>query len=222
MRSKLLLSTTLILCALLIVYAMQGRLSLYIHPRYVDFTATITVIGSFLLLVAWPGRSKATKLQWIIFIGVLLGALLPPRSLSQSIAANRSTTQYTDAGSSSITSFEAFSQDLSRFSLQDWQSYLATNPKPEQIAGIKATITGFLYTESSGQKFVARFRVTCCAVDATPLKVPLKDYEQLRSIAEGQWITASGIFVKATDQYPYQLEAATITPIDEPGNPYVF
>ncbi len=154
----------------------------------------------------------------------LLALLIPPKSLTHTIASTRSTTAQQNASSLAIKStIDNFSSDLTRFDIADWNNLLASSPIDAQIVDKKAKFQGFVYSDGSSQKFIARFKLTCCAVDATPLAVPVLKSDTLDSVELGQWVNVEGVFKKeGNPKYPYQLEVTSIDSIKEPDEPYVY
>jgi uncharacterized repeat protein (TIGR03943 family) len=231
MHYKTLQCLTITLAISLLYAALTSRLSLYIHPRYIIFSVTSVGTGLLLFsiaLIVQSSRNNPVHLDVIRSIPLYLLAgcalFLAPSALSQSLAVSRSSvSQQNNISETKHSTLDTFSSDLTRFSIADWNNLLASRPSNEQIAGKQAALEGFLYTDESGQLFVARFRLTCCAVDAMPLAVPLTASPELAKIESGDWVTITGVFNNSTDiLHPWQLAAETVIEIEEPDEPYIF
>jgi uncharacterized repeat protein (TIGR03943 family) len=73
--------------------------------------------------------------------------------------------------------------------------------------------------------YVARFIITCCAVDAQPVGVPvyLPDWQDQFTIDE--WVNVTGTFVSNPSTESRQaivLSPSTISLTDQPAQPYVY
>lgn len=80
-------------------------------------------------------------------------------------------------------------------------------------------------TGASDVFFAARFVVSCCAVDAQPLGVPVLSPGWQETHPEGAWVEVTGVFVAnpdVTSAHPVVLRPYEITAIDEPRDPYVY
>jgi putative membrane protein len=73
--------------------------------------------------------------------------------------------------------------------------------------------------------FVARLAVSCCAVDAQPIGVPVYRPGWRDEIEAGAWITIQGTFVKnpsPESKESVAIGVGSLAKIDEPDQPYVF
>jgi uncharacterized repeat protein (TIGR03943 family) len=66
------------------------------------------------------------------------------------------------------------------------------------------------------QFFLVRFRMTCCAADATPVAVPVR-WAGAASLKENDWVRVFG----QTDPQAKVLVAEEVEPTKEPKNPYL-
>lgn len=198
-----------------------NKLALYVHPRYITFTIILTLISVVILLAANP-TEKIILSRYSLFLCILVAAValaLPARSLSERTAQLRSQSIVAINSTRAISSYDHFSQDYSNFTLQDWASLLSKSPGNSQLTGKKATIEGFIY-ENDNVRYVARFRLSCCAVDATPISLPLKNTEQISQLSVGSWQHIEGVFVLENDKLV--IEPTEISEISEPEQPYVY
>lgn len=228
MRSKILhISTIAILIAILFA-ELNDKLIYYIHPRYVGFTVLLTFLGLILLvfdLLLNKKRRQSYRSAWLVFIVALLGIMLSPKTLTSSIATDRTgNSGYLGQLSQDVlpqTTYDSFSRDLTRFTILDWVNLIGSSTTDSQIINKQAEVEGFVLKKDD-QYFVARFKLTCCAVDATPLTIALaKTPEQ--ELRGGHWYRIEGDFIKTDSlNHPLQLQIKSYEEIAEPEDPYVY
>ncbi|MBF4573926.1 TIGR03943 family protein [Herbiconiux sp. VKM Ac-1786] len=178
-----------------------------------------------------PGRRR--DLVWAGLAGVVIlgtvGALLivPPSTLTTATVDQRdlnASAAVTDTGATETL----VGSDTSAFTIKDWASLLRQGAGEDYFAGKTATLTGFVTpdpTDPDDVFYVARFVVTCCAVDAQPVGVPVYLPGWQDSYAVDSWVEASGSFgtnPSTASSQPIVFEPADITPVDQPAEPYVY
>ena len=212
----------LILSALLLWLYIEQSITRYIHPRYVLFTVSMSLIALIVLLLTFKQASSANTNRRSLILFALIIALLPAFTLSERTASSRLQQNYTQIKSEQL-SFDAFSQDYSHFDIADWLSLLSSTSDVNDIVGKKANLQGFVFTDQSNQRYIARFKLSCCAVDATPLTIPLLNSETTSQLVDGAWYEVEGAFVETKDtSHTFQLDLTKSTQIEEPADPYVF
>lgn len=224
--------------------ALNNQLILYIHPRYIVFTvvmaaiALVLVIASFLLR---PGhnhdepqtRSQArlSTVASLLAVGVALAMIVvPPATLTSATVAQRDINSsgvgaevqsVDDASDSSDAVFAAFT-------VLDWASLLRQTSDTSFYASKPVDVTGFVTEDSSDPDnvfYVSRFVVTCCAVDAQPVGVPVYLPGWRDQHAVDDWVEVTGQFATNSSQSSTEqiaLMPETITPVGEPSEPYLF
>lgn len=226
-----------------------GRLELYIHPRYVVFTIVMAVIGGAASIAAFlvvPGARDADAhdhdhepappvSRWraagslagsaVIVVGALVALLvLPPAALTSATADNRDIAGSTALSDADTT--ELVGGDSTTFTVKDWATLLHQGLGDDFFTGKPAAFSGFLVaTDDPDVVYVARFLVTCCAVDAQPLGVPVLLPGWQDDLAADDWVEVTGSFTPnpdASGSEPIVLEPAEVTPIDQPAQPYVY
>jgi putative membrane protein len=73
--------------------------------------------------------------------------------------------------------------------------------------------------------FIARLAVSCCAVDAQPIGVPVYRPGWRDEIEPGAWIRIEGAFVKnpsRDSQEGVAIGVGSLANIEKPDQPYVF
>jgi len=233
---------------------VTGQLGLYINPRYYVFTLIMAVIAfvlaiGALLFIPGPieddehehdhehvgaGRGRPLlafggSLAALVIVAAATVALLvvPPSTLTSAAVEQRS------LNSSSNTLAKAgpppsSTDDTSTYSVKDWAALIRQGASTDELNGRTATLTGFVTPDADDPDnvfYVARFVVTCCAVDAQPVGVPVYSPGWSSSHAVDSWVTVTGEF----EQNPSVLSAATtvvrpdsLTAVDQPAEPYVY
>jgi putative membrane protein len=231
----------------LILYFNQ-QLTLYIHPRYILFTAAFNVLSLVacsvgFILTAWRMGSNSTtsavanRLSWRPSITVLVAGLvlvaaysLPARTLTSGTADQRSDnfnndTQAQPSGTANTT-LALFEVDTSQLSIADWVSAFNMKTSASFYEGKKVDVVGFVFHPKGTPQdvfYVSRFRITCCSVDAQPLGVPVYSPGWQEEFEEDSWVHVTGSFTE-TDQdiaEPAIIEPQSIEPTDQPANPYI-
>ena len=226
----------------LVLYFNQ-QLALYTNPRYVLFTAIFNAISAVacavgFILTAWrmgKGTIGGLVVPWRPSFTLLVAALvlvaayaLPARTLSSGIASQRSSnfnntpTQTSGSGNT----LALFGTDTTRLTIADWASAFNLKTNANFYAGKKVDLVGFVFHPKgtpSDVFYISRFRMTCCAVDAQPIGVPVYSPGWREKFEEDSWVRVTGSFTE-TDQDI--AEPAIVTPqsierTDQPANPYV-
>ncbi len=174
------------------------------------------------------GDTVRALLAGTIIAGATIALLvLPPSTLTSATATQRSI----NSGGSTLEGAEAPSLvggDTSQFSVKDWALLVRQNPDPEYLAGKTVDVTGFVTPSPDDPEnvfYVSRFVVTCCAVDAQPVGVPVHLPGWDDSLDADEWVTVSGEFEPNADSSSAEavlLEPADVTPTEQPAQPYVF
>ncbi len=232
-----------------------GRLELYIHPRYVVFTIVMAVIGGAASIAAFlvvPGtadhddehdhghghgldRAVRPASRWrtagsiagsaVLVVGAVVALLvLPPAALTSATADNRDIAGSTAL--SDVDTTELVGGDSTTFTVKDWATLLHQGLGDDFFTGKPAAFSGFLVpTDDPDIVYVARFLVTCCAVDAQPLAVPMLLPGWQDEFSTDDWVEVAGAFSpnpEAGAGEPIVLVPAEVTPIDQPAQPYVY
>ena len=221
------------------------QLTLYIHPRYILFTAAFNAIsliacGVGFVLTAWQMWSStiAGRVRWrpsftLVVAGLVVVAAyaLPARTLSSQTANQRSdnfnSTQLQPSSSSGAgNTLALFGADTSRLGLADWVSAFNLKANASFYVGKKVDLVGFVFHPNGTPKdvfYVSRFRVTCCAVDAKPMGVPVYQPGWQEKFDEDFWVHVIGSFSETEEDIsePAIVTPQSIDPTDRPANPYV-
>lgn len=234
---------TLVAVVATIWLGLTGQLGLYIHPRYFVFTLVMAAIGLVFVVAGFglrerfevPRTSRARTALSLVGVTLLMLAglaavVVPPRTLTAATASQR---EVNSGGLASETETQKASVligtgEFERLTVKEWVSLLAQSKDPDFYADKNARVVGFVTPDRKDPKnvfYVARFVVTCCAVDAQPIGVPVYQPGWQKSYDTDEWVEVTGVFevnpsARATD--PLAIRPAEVKPVDEPGDPYVY
>ena len=234
--------------------AATDRLGLYIHPRYFWFTVIMAAIGAVLVVAAFavaplpepreeehehdehvhaeePSSTRAGAIGAALAATIIVGAafallVLPPATLTSATAAQRS---INSSGATLDQDAPALvGGDTSQFTVKDWALLLRQSPDASAFADKTVDVTGFVTASPDDPDnvfYVARFVVTCCAVDAQPVGVPVYLPGWAERFSPDQWVTASGPIVPnpgSPSTEALLLAPDEISVTDQPDQPYVY
>lgn len=219
--------------------AFEGKLGFYIHPRYNIFTIVMAVLGMVLVVVAlWdrgtehhhhrqraPRGVSAEHLSFA-FVAVVLGAalVLPPATLSSATADNRSSS--TRASEAVAVDSSQITVGFETLTVRDWASIVVQTDDPAFYRGKTVSAIGMVRAGGSPDVFLlTRFVVTCCAVDAQPVSIPVYWEDWERTIAIDDWIALEGGFVPFDASVVaggLAVVPTAINPEEVPSEPYLF
>jgi len=218
--------------------SFEEKLKWYIHPRYELFSLALATTGVLLALatiITLPKhnhktshkryRPYATMVMVIISIVILLviqPAALTSLTVSQRVM-NSGANATSDARESAILKERG---SYTNFTIKDWSLLLSQSSDPKHYQNKPAKVSGFI-TASNDENvfFVSRFVVTCCALDARPIGVPVYSPGWRKIFAPDQWVETSGVFIanpntNTTDRTV--LSPDYVRPIDKEKNQYVY
>ena len=220
--------------------AVTGQLGLYIHPRYFGFTIAVVGFALVATIAAYaalprpdhhgdhdhdhgadsPARRRLRVAgQAVAGVGLAVALLvLPPAALTSSTVKQRDLNASVETDTITLVG-----ADPSGFALRDWAALLADPATALTYAGRQATLSGFVTAAPGGDPdvlYLARFVVTCCTVDAQPVGVPVAVQGWADQYPVDGWLEVTGTFVTSGDAGRVVLKPSTITPIDQPAQPY--
>lgn len=223
---------------------VTGQLGLYIHPRYFGFTLVMAVLGlvfvvaSFVMPAAADGEPRSprrtgltlTGSAVLLLVAVLTVLAVPPATLTSATATQR------EINSGGLDTTAAADQaatlvgtgDYERLSIKEWVSLLAQSDDPALYTAKTAKVTGFVLPDADDPDnvfYVARFVVTCCAVDAQPIGVPVYLPGWSATYSTDQWVQVTGTFranPSARSENSLTIQPTSTEPVDQPSDPYVY
>jgi len=223
---------------------LTGQLVLYIHPRYVVFTmimaglALVIGLASFAVRPSHEHGEPSTRLNRVLSVSalaltaVIAAALVivPPATLTSATVDTREINstgvgvEVQSVENASSESNEAFAQ----FTVRDWASLLAQTSDTAFYSGKPVDVAGFVTadeTDPTNVFYVSRFVVTCCAVDAQPVGVPVYSPNWADDYPVDNWVRVTGSFVanpSSASEQPIALDPSTVELIGTPDEPYLF
>lgn len=223
-----------------------GQIYLLIHPNYILMTI---VAGFVLLLISGlearkiyqrqqyassfdPNTQHVTLLnpKWgssLMLITAILGLLISPRPFSSDTALHRGAAD-SNLGETRATpqSFRANARTEER-SLVEWVRTLNIYPEPDAYTGQKAKVQGFVvYAPDLPEQvfLLTRFVITCCAADVYPVSLPIKFEGNRADYPADKWLEVEGEMITKDikGKRSLTIQAAKLTKIPEPKNPYEY
>ncbi|MDO9395622.1 MAG: TIGR03943 family protein [Herbiconiux sp.] len=182
---------------------------------------------------AHPPRRRRLDALWaaaavVIIAGTAVALLvLPPQTLTTATVDQRDLNNAAAVSDAAETE-QLVGGDTADFTVKDWASLLRQGAGEDYFAGRTATVTGFVTPDPDDPEnvfYVARFVVTCCAVDAQPVGVPVYLPGWQSSHPVDSWVSASGAFGANPSTSSGQAIALTpsdVESIDQPAEPYVY
>lgn len=226
--------------------AIEGKLGFYIHPRYNLFTIVMSTIAVALFVIAAittrphdhdhhgsdRPRRRRTRLVDIASLATVLAVLaafvvLPPTTLSSATAANRSANDVGVVAPAEDIHASGAAEMFAALTVRDWAGLLLRNQSPGFYRGKPVDVIGIVTPSSLSPDvfFVTRFVVTCCAVDAQPVSIPVYQPGWAETLAVDSWVRVQGGFQPG----PASLGSGQlvvvpieISPEEVPREPYLF
>jgi len=150
--------------------------------------------------------------------------VIPPATLSSTARQNRELVTSGQALDSTKVA-ALVGADPATFSVKDWAALLSQGG-PEAVLGKQVDLSGYVLDQDEEDVFfIARLAVSCCAVDAQPIGVPVYRPGWREEIEPGAWIKIEGAFVKnpsRDSQEGVAIGVGSLANIEEPDQPYVF
>jgi uncharacterized repeat protein (TIGR03943 family) len=172
------------------------------------------------------GHAHSARSPWLLILPVLAIFLIAPPALGadsvlRSDGRGAATAAVVQQGASAFPPLPRAAVvplDLSEFITRSvWDG-------THSLTGRVVALTGFV-VQDHGSSYVARLVITCCAADATPMKVRLAG-GQAAALPDDQWIVADGILVPgsatAGNEYTPTMAVRAITQISQPADPYEY
>ncbi|MEI2578097.1 TIGR03943 family putative permease subunit [Scytonema sp. PRP1] len=226
---------------LLLKYWLTEKLVLLVHPRYFWLVITTGVALLFIAVFkAWGlwRKHPTPKVQhlslfppgWasvLLLVIALVGLVVIPRPLTSQAAHQQNIADFSIAATRvKPQAFRASNRPEDR-SLVDWVKTLSVYPEPDSYVGQKAKVQGFvvhLKTLPDDFLVIMRFVITHCALDASPMGLPVKLTTSRQVYPPDTWLEIEGEMMTAELEGKRELtiQAKSIKPITEPKNPYEY
>src|SRR5215216_6308730 len=185
---------------------------------------------------------SASSVGWrpsftVLVAGLVLVAAyaLPARTLSSGTADQRSANfnsiqaQPSGSGAGSGAGSDTlalFGAATSRLNVAEWAKAFNLRSNPDAYVGKEVDVVGFVFHPKGTPEdvfYVSRFSVTCCAVDARPLGVPVYSPGWQEEFKEDSWVHLTGSFAETEEDIsePVVVTPKNIEPTEQPEHPYV-
>ena len=228
----------IIVCGYILLLACRDQLGFYIHPRYHIFASIISIIGIVLLLIdtilqlklkasVKPAKFSLKSVKpasYLAIIILLAGYLLPPKPLSPSSLAQRESPAIIEPESRCETPKPR--EGSSTISINRWETAINSCKQTSYFDNTDISITGFvsnglLKNYGYNYFYIARYVISCCAVDSVPMKI-LVEKNFFIDYPDGTWLTVKGKLSQkvVNGQAEYVITDARATKIDQPKYPY--
>lgn len=212
--------------------ALTNALPLYVHPRYEIFTVVMGCVGLLFLLLAVGLQKRPLRTDPASVLSIATSVLcmgicvimiaLPPRPLTSATAQQRGVASQaldTQTLMPEAPTNEAYAQ----FGIKQWVSLLAQTTDPAFFNEKQVSVTGFISPgETDDIFYVSRFVVTCCAVDARPIGLPVYKQNWRQTYQPDQWVKLKGELSTRSQKPNVVVQPQTITLTSQPENPYVY
>lgn len=228
----------IIVCGYILLLACRDQLGFYIHPRYHIFASIISIIGIVLLLIdtmlqlklkvsVKPAKFSLKSVKpasYLAIIILLAGYLLPPKPLSPSSLAQRESPAIIEPESRCETPKPR--EGSSTISINRWKTAINSCKQTSYFDNTDISITGFvsnglLKNYGYNYFYIARYVISCCAVDSVPMKI-LVEKNFFIDYPDGTWLTVKGKLSQkvVNGQAEYVITDARADKIDQPKYPY--
>jgi putative membrane protein len=224
--------------------AMTKQLILYIHPRYVVFTVIMAVLGLALVVASFVDRPdhdhEEKSSGWraalsvtatVLALGVAIAlVVVPPATLTTATADQRVINSTgVGANSKSVSAVSsAAAGATAKFTVLDWSSLLRQTSDASFYSAKPVDITGFITADTDDPDnifYVSRFVITCCAVDAQPVGVPVYYPNWKSTFKSDGWVRVIGGFVtnpSRKSQQSIALVPEKVDKVSQPSEPYLY
>lgn len=226
--------------------AAEGMLGFYIHPRYNPFTIGMALVAMAFIVIAGlthnaagadnhehpPSRRRRRRgvegsSLAVVLALVVATLVLPPATLSSATAENRSSNDVDALGGAVVIEGDAGAEIFATLTVRDWASLLSQNQNPSFYRGKPVSTLGIVSAsdQSADVFLLTRFVVTCCAVDAQPVSIPVYLPGWQQDVSVNSWVRIEGGFQPApagVSGSPVVLVPLEITPEEVPREPYLF
>jgi putative membrane protein len=173
-------------------------------------------------------RTSRVAVAAVVTITVVAVLVLPPRTLTNSTVTQRALNSSTVASDAAPDQELLGTSDFSTLGVKDWSQLLAQTTDPTFFTSKSVDITGFVSADPDDPEdvfYVTRFVVTCCAVDAQPVGVPVYQPGWSSTLQKDEWVRVTGPFASnpsAGSRQPLAVMPQGVTKVDQPADPYVY
>jgi len=175
-------------------------------------------------------RGVAVAAGAVVTVGIAVAlVVLPPATLTSATAGQRDVNSSTASlNGTTVADAKAGDADAYKsFSVLDWAGLLRQTSDLAFFEGKTADVVGFVVPAGDDPDvfYVSRFVVTCCAVDAQPVGVPVHLDDWQSQLQADEWVEVSGGFrtnQSSTSTDPVALVPESLEKVGQPSDPYLY
>lgn len=228
---------------------LTNQLILYIHPRYIIFTVIMAALGLALVFGSFISRHDHAEhddsddhkprrfgavlsiAATVITIGLAVGlVVVPPATLTTATADQRviNSGSLLSGGTSVAAAATVPTGASAKFTVADWASLLRQTSNETFYRNKAADVIGFVSADKDDPEnvfYLTRFVITCCAVDAQPVAVPVYLPNWKNGFASGAWVHVVGSFdtdPSTVSKQPITLVPTSTKKTEQPSDPYLY
>jgi putative membrane protein len=207
-----------------------GKLAIFIRKSYapLSLVAVIVIAGLIVNALKEKHEEASHALTWrflLLFLFPLALALLArPDTLSTFAVAKRGITSDVKISNTELLDMmKSHVEQEGRYRTMTLKQALAfSKEEPVQANGMLISTEGLVLKnkDTGTDTFVLiRFLIFCCAVDATPLGIPVT-WDKSAELKQDTWVRVNGKLV--VDQNGAKIVGEEVTAVPQPSDPYLY
>jgi putative membrane protein len=212
-------------CVVTLWLYFSDKLVLFVHPRYFLFTAIAAGTGLILSVAALVlnGRAPAenddsSRIKIFSYLG-LTGLVVAVLTLFTPTSLSTENINLARVNNFTFGTNETIDVNANDLTVKNWSTILSSNLSFDQTKEV--SLTGFAIPIDDDNFFLARYVLSCCAIDAQPVAIPVHSPDWKDEVEEGDWVAVEGLFTSSTvDAYSSSLVPNELKIIEEPKDPY--
>lgn len=162
----------------------------------------------------------------LILIVAILGFIIPSTSLTSITATQRSGDFNSVTLDDRLSTISRFA-DSANYDIGDWIASINYNPDINSYIGKDVDVVGFVFQNQNSTDnlfVVARFVVTCCAVDARPVGLNVRMENWSEKFSSDEWVNVKGKFAEEEvgGNNVLVIVADEVSKTIEPERPYIY
>ncbi|MCA9379341.1 TIGR03943 family protein [Candidatus Dojkabacteria bacterium] len=172
---------------------------------------------------------RQNQFYYLLVVVMLVAAWIIPAKPLGSEAAGQLTGNLNNiiASGQEPSTLSLFSFDSSKFDIGEWIKRINYDPDLDNYIGKEVNVIGFVHhpAELGEDYFLAsRFVISCCAVDARPIGLPVEFPGWQGQYALDSWVQVNGKFTiqELDGERTLIISPDEITQVDQPATPYIY
>jgi putative membrane protein len=161
-----------------------------------------------------PNRVKIVLSVALTAAVIALLTLFTPTSLSTQNINLARVNNFTFGTSETVDT-----STIDKLSVKNWSTVLSGNLPFDDKAEVN--LSGFIVPIDDDNFFLTRYVLSCCAIDAQTIAVPVNVPDWKDTLEIGKWVQVEANFIEPTvTGYSHSLKPETLNVIPEPKEPY--